>query len=80
MISGASHLEVANVSDTAAYVKRGPRFMGANPYSVRRARRLWSMTTFAYYNRISTNTQLRTKEQEISTLQVRRVEGQSEGS
>jgi len=49
MISGASHLEGFNASlDTAAYVKRGSCLMGANPYSVKRARPVWSTTTLAY--------------------------------
>ena len=79
MNSGASHLEVPKAPDTAVYVKRGSWLMDDNPYSVKRARPIWSMTTFAYCNGISTNTQLGTKEQEIPTLQVRRLEDNRRG-
>ena len=53
MISGASHLEVPTVPGAAATVKLGSELMGANPYSVNRARPLRSMTTFAYSRGIS---------------------------
>ena len=56
MISGASHLEVPIAPGVAATVKLGSEFMGANPYSVKRARPFLSMTTFACHHRISTIT------------------------
>ena len=47
IISGDSHLEVPMDPGVAAAVKLGSEMMGANPYSVKRARPLRSMTTFA---------------------------------
>ena len=54
MISGAGHLEDPTAPGVATTVKLGSEFMGASPYSVRRARPPRSITTFAYRHRIST--------------------------
>ena len=70
MISGARHLEVPTVPGVAPTVKLGPELMCANPYSVKRARPLRSITTFAYRHGISTVKQQRTEEKEVSVLQV----------
>ena len=47
IISGASHLEVPTAPGVAVMVKLGLELMGANPYSVKRARPSRSMMTFA---------------------------------
>ena len=73
MISGASHLEAPTAPEVAATVKLGLELMGANPYSVKRARPLRSMTTFACRHKISIITHLRTMWQGISTLQLQRL-------
>ena len=70
MISGASHLEVPTAPGVAATVKLGSEMMGANPYSVKRARPLRSTTTFACRHGISTFTRLGTREKGILTPQV----------
>ena len=73
MISGASHLEVPTAPGVAATVKLGSELIGASPYSVKRARPLRSMTTFACRRRISTIKQPRKIWEEILTLQLRRL-------
>ena len=54
MISGANHPEFPRDSCVARRVKLGSELMGANPYSVRRARPFWSTTTLAYEYQVST--------------------------
>jgi len=70
MISGASHLEVPRVSGVAATVKPGPELMGASPYSVKRARPPWSMTTFACRHDVSA---MKSRGNDISTPRARRL-------
>lgn len=65
MISGASHLETPTAPGVAATVKLGSELMGANPYSVKRARPSRSMMTFACHCRISQIIKLRAKEKEV---------------
>ena len=47
IISGANHLEVPTAPGVAATVKLESEFMGAKPYSVKRARPFLSTTMFA---------------------------------
>ena len=64
MISGANHLEVPTAPGVAATVKLGSEFMGANPYSVKRARPFLSTTMFACDHRINAIAQPGRRERE----------------
>ena len=69
MISGANHLEVPTAPGVAATVKLGSEFMGASPYSVKRARPFLSTTMFACDHRISVIAQPGRRERGVVALE-----------